>query len=163
MKIEIENKEVTFTEKELDVPLNTLVINNKGRVNTKEMDKYIEIYMSIETTVMTLWKERKNVNDKIVLSAYKSLLRDFDHQQKGSLESEIAKCVKATLLMRKREKLKDFTYGEILSCIYTLIEIIKIHQSQDGIGYLKWVENFFTGNMPTTEKEMTEYMFKNEM
>jgi len=152
-----------FTEEDVTVPLHTLVIDKRTEVKIRNMADYSDVFAAIEGTVVAFWQEETRIHDRDVLSAYTSLLQDFDHQPEGSLASEIAKCVKAILLSRKQEKLKDYTYGEITSCLSMLLTIAKDHQSPDGTGYLKWVKTFFEGNMPMDMNTIIEYMFKNEM
>jgi hypothetical protein len=152
-----------ITEEDVKVPLHTLVIDRRTRVNIGNMADYSDVFAAIEGTVLAFWQEATRIRDKDVLSAYTALLKDFDHQPEGSLASEIAKCVKANLLSRRQEKLKDYTYGEITSCLTKLITIAKDHRSPDGIGYLKWVKTFFEGDMPMDIGSILEYMFTNEM
>jgi hypothetical protein len=152
-----------FTEEDVTVPLHTLVIDKRTAVKIRNMADYSDVFAAIEGTVLAFWQEETRIHDRDVLSAYTSLLRDFDHQPEGSLASEIAKCVKAILLSKKQETQKDYTYGEITSCLSMLITIAKDHRSPDGIGYLKWVKTFFEGDMPMDRNTIIEYMFKNEM
>jgi hypothetical protein len=152
-----------FSEEDVNVPLRTLVIDKRTGVNIWNMGVYAEVFAAMEGTVMVFWAKDRTIRDKDVLSAYTSLLKDFDGQPEGSLAAEIAKCVKAILLSRKQEKLKDYTYGEITSCLSKLIIIAKDHRSPDGIGYLKWVKTFFEGNMPMDRMSILEYMIKNEL
>lgn len=152
-----------ITEEDVSVPLHTLVVDKRIAVNIWNMADYADVFAAIEGTVLAFWDEERNIQDKDVLSAYTILLKDFDHQPEGSLASEVAKCVKAILLSRKQEKLKDYTYGEITSCLSKLITIARDHRSPDGIGYLKWVKTFFEGNMPMDMDAIIGYIFKNEM
>jgi hypothetical protein len=161
--LEENEDECNFTEEEVLVPLHTLVTDKRTTVNIWNMAVYAEVFAVMEGTVLAFWDQKHKLRDKDVLSAYTSLLKDFDHQPKDSLASEIAKSVKAILLSRRQQKLKDYTYGEITSCLTKLITIVKDHRSPDGIGYLKWVKTFFEGNMPTDMESILEYMFTNEM
>jgi hypothetical protein len=151
------------TEEEVRVPLSTLVINKRTPVQIRDMADYGDIFYAIENTVLQIWKEDRRFHDRDVLSAYASLLKDFDHQPDDSLASEIAMAVKAFLLLRKHNKQKEYTYGEITSCLSKLVTIAKDHRSSDGAGYLKWVKTFFSGKMPTSINDIMEYIFKNEM
>ena len=161
--LEENDDEFVFTEEDVSVPLHTLVIDKRTARNIWDMADYADVFAVIEGTVLAFWDEERKIRDKDVLSAYTSLLKDFDHQPERSLASEIAKSVKAVLLSRKQEKLKDYTYGEITSCVSKLLTIAKDHRSPDGIGYLRWVKTFFDGNMPNDKDAIMEYIFKNEM
>ena len=152
-----------FTEEDVSVPLHTLVVDKRIAVNIWNMVNYADVFASIEGTVLAFWDEKHNIRDKDVLSTDTILLKDFDHQPEGSLVSEVAKCVKAILLSRKQEKLKDYTYAEITSCLTKFITIARDHRSPDGIGYLKWMKTFFEGNMPMDMDSIMGYIFKNEM
>jgi hypothetical protein len=151
------------TEEEVRVPLSTLVVNKRTPVQIWDMGDYGDIFYAIENTALQVWLENPALRDHDVLSAYASLLKDFDHQPDDSLASEIAMAVKAFLLLRRHNKQKMYTYGEITSCLSKLVTIAKDHRSPDGKGYLKWVRTFLEGNMPTTLNDILEYMFKNEM
>ncbi len=152
-----------ITEEDVRVPLGILVIDKHTTVNIFDMADYYDVFAAIEGTVLAFWGQERKIRDTDVLFAFTSLLKDFDHQPEGSLASEIAKCVKAILLSRKQEKLKDYTYGEITSCLSKLITIAKDHRSPDGIGYLKWVKTFFEGNMPMDKESILEYLFTNDL
>jgi hypothetical protein len=159
----LKEEEDKYTEEDVKVPLGTLVINKRSAVKIRDMADYSDIFYAIESTVLQVWFEDLRLNDKDVLYAYASLLKDFDHQPDGSLASEIAKSVKAFLLFRKQDKQKDYTYGEITSCLFLLSTIAKDHHSADGVGYLKWIRTFYDGNMPTDVDDILNYILQNEL
>ncbi|KYK32852.1 MAG: hypothetical protein AYK22_01650 [Thermoplasmatales archaeon SG8-52-3] len=157
-------KKEELTEEDVKVPIRKLVLSSKKPVKIRNMEDYADIFFSIENTVFYNWSEFDSVlNDQDVLNAYNQLLEDFDNQKENSLSSEISKSVKAFLLMRKKEGMKDYTYGEIASCVSYIIEIANNHKSPDGLGYLKWIRTFFEGNMPKNIDEIAKYMFENEI
>ena len=151
------------SEEDVKVPLSTLVLNKRTAVKIRDMADYSDVFFAIENTVLLVWEEDRRIRDRDVLFAYTSLLKDFDHQPDGSLASEIAKSVKAILLLRKQNKQKEYSYGEITSCLSMLVSIAKEHSSSDGVGYLKWVTAFLSGKMPTNINDNLEYIFKNEL
>ena len=155
--------EEELSEEDVMVPLDTLVLNRRTPVNIWDMARYSDVFGAIETTVLQVWQDTPKLRDRDVLAAYTLLLKDFDHQPESSLASEVAKSVKASLIFRARDKEKQYTYGEVLSCVSKLVRIAKDHHSPDGRGYLKWVRTFFEGNMPTNLNDILDYMFKNEM
>jgi hypothetical protein len=159
----LKEEEDRYCEEDVKVPLSTLVINKHNAVKIRDMADYSDIFYAIENTVLQVWFEDPRLNDKDVLYAYTLLLKDFDHQQDASLACEIAKSVKAFLLYRKQDKQKDYTYGEITSCLFLLRTIAKDHHSADGVGYLKWIRTFYDGNMPTDVNEIIKYIFQNEL
>ena len=159
----LKEEEDELSEEDVTVPLSTLIINKPTPVKIRDMADYSDVFFAIENTVMQIWEEDRRFRDRDVLSAYASLLKDFDHQPDGSLASEIAKSVKACLLFRKQDKQKDYTYGEITSCLSMLVTIAKDHRSADGVGYLKWVKTFFNGKMSTNVNDILTYIFNNEM
>jgi hypothetical protein len=151
------------SEEDVKVPLSTLVLNKRTAVKIRDMADYGDVFYAIENTVLLVWEEDRRMRDRDVLFAYTSLLKDFDCQPDDSLASEIAKSVKAILLLRKQNKQKDYSYGEITSCLSMLVSIAKEHSSPDGVGYLKWVTAFLSGKMPTNINNILEYIFKNEL
>jgi len=157
------NADDELTEEDVQVPLSTLVINKKTPVKIRDMADYSDIFFAMENTVLDRWLENPTLRDQDVLRAYTSLLKDFDHRPDGTLDAEIAKNVKALLLYRKKDKERDFTYGEVLSCLSMLITIAKQHRSSDGKGYLKWVKIFFDGKMPTNVQDILNYISQNEL
>jgi hypothetical protein len=150
------------TEEEVRVPLSTLVVDKRTPVRIRDMADYGDIFYAIENTALQVWLEDPALRDRDVLSAYASLLKDFDHQPDGSLASEMAMAVKAFLLLRKHNKQKEYTYGEVTSCLSKLVTIAKGHRCADGVGYLKWVKTFFSGKMPTSMNDIMEYISRNE-
>lgn len=159
----LKKEEYLFSEEEIKVPLSKLVINKHNTVKIRDMSDYCDIFHAIENTVLQVWLENSKLKDKDVLSAYASLLKDFDNQPDNSLASEIAKNVKMCLLLRKQDKQKDYTYGEIISCLSMLNTIAKDHHCSDGRGYLKWIRTFYNGNMPTNINDILNYIFQNEL
>ena len=111
---------------------------------------------------MFTWQGKPILKDKTVISAYRKLTKDFDKQKKGSLASEISLHVKAELVRNRIEGGRDYTYGEIMSCLKYLIKIAKNHNSPSGRGYLQWIKTIFEGNMPETGEEILEYILKHE-
>ena len=156
-------KEDEPSEEDVKVPLSTLVLDKRTAVKIRDMADYYDIFFAIENTVLLVWEEDRTMRDRDVLCAYASLLKDFDHQPDGSLASEIAKSVKAILLLREQDKQREYSYGEITSCLSMLVSIAKEHSSPDGVGYLKWVKAFFSGEMSTNVNDILEYIFKNEV
>lgn len=146
----------------MKIPIAKLVINNKKGVKINDMADYYDLFFAIENTTLLYWESHTDITDKDVINAFNRLLRDFDNQKEGTLESEISKDIKVILILRKNDKKEDYTLGEIVSCIILLMKIAKEHQSSNGIGYLKWIRAFFEGRMPLTEEEITEYIFQNE-
>jgi len=151
------------TEEDVRVPLSILVINKKTPVKIRDMANHSDIFFSIENTVFQVWLENPSLGDQDVLQAYTVLLKDFDYQPDDTLASEIAKSVKAILIFRKQDKQRNYTYGEITSCLSLLISIAKEHKSCDGKGYLKWIKTFFDGKMPTDVKDIIDYICQNEL
>ena len=150
-----------ISEINVNQPLENLVGSNKRNVVIEDISDYTEIVYSIESVVLLTWQENPGLNDKKVLSAYNKLKKDFDGQKKGSLADEISKSVKAQLVIGGIEG-DVYTYGEIISCVKTLIKIAKNHRSPNGIGYLHWTKTFFEGNMPETPEDILEYIEKYE-
>ncbi|MDI6902318.1 MAG: hypothetical protein QMC77_01110 [Methanocellales archaeon] len=128
----------------------------------KDMADYYDVFFAVENTTFLYWSSHPDMNDRDVIDAFNSLIRDFNNQKEGSLASEISKGVKAILILRKRNKNRDYTFGEIISCILLLIKLANEHESSDGMGYLKWIKAFFEGRMPKTEEEIMEYILQNE-
>lgn len=153
-----------ITEEDVKVPINELVVGNKKQVNIADMADYADIFFAIENTVLHYWSNiNHDINDQDVLKAYTKLLKDFDNQKEETLASEISKSVKGLLIIRKREKQREYTYGEIISCVLYLRKIAHEHKSSNGVGYLKWVKAFFDGDMPLTVDGIAEYIFQNEL
>ncbi len=158
----LEDEEIT--EEDVKVPINELVVGNKKQVNILDMADYADIFFAIENTVLHYWSDiNQDVNDQDVLKAYNNLLEDFDNQKEETLASEISKSVKGFLIIRAKEKQREYTYGEIISCISYLRKTAHEHKSSDGVGYLKWVKAFFDGDMPLTVDGIAEYIFQNEL
>ena len=151
-------------EEDVKVSINKLVISDKKPIIIRNMEDYGEIFFTIENTVLYCYSEFDfNVNDHEVIKTYNSLLKDFDNQKENTLASEISKSVKAFLIMRRKNGKRDYTYGELTSCVSFLIKIAKNHKSPDGLGYIKWIRSFLEGNMPESIDEIVEYMFQNEI
>lgn len=148
---------------ELTYPLLAeLVKDNKERVDVTAMEKYAEIFFSIEQTILDYWEEHPKLKDKVVLSAFKKLIYDFDSHIETSLAGRISESVKEMLVYMMVKKEKVYTYGEIISCVKLLKKIAKIHKAPHGRGYLYWVRTFLKGSLPQTKKEMREYILKYE-
>jgi transcriptional antiterminator len=152
-----------ITEEEVKAPLGELVINNKKQVKIKDMADYYDVFFAIENTTFHYWIGNPDLNDRKVINAFNHLLRDFDNQKEGGLASEISKSVKAILIWRKRNKDRDYTLGELTSCISLLIKLANEHKSSGGRGYLKWIRAFFEGRMPESEEEIMKYILQNEI
>ena len=139
-------KELELTEEDVKTPISKLVINNKKRVKINDMADYYDIFFAIENTTLLYWNSHPNITDEDVVNAFNKLLQDFDVRDEETLASEISKGVKAILILRKWDKKRDYTMGEIISCVSLLIKLAKEHKSPDGIGYLKWIRVFLKGN-----------------
>ena len=126
------------------------------------MGDYADVFFAIEHVVFAWWESNPRMNDEEVLCTYRTLARKFDGQKEGTLPSEIEKSIKTMLIARKRKGERDYTFGELLSCIDLLIGLVRQHESSDGIGYLKWIKLFFEGRLPEPEEGL-EYILKNEM
>ncbi|MDO9536726.1 MAG: hypothetical protein Q7J68_00215 [Thermoplasmata archaeon] len=157
-----EDDVIVITEDDVKAPLGELTINNKAGVRILDMEDYLDVFFSIERTVMEYWESHPNITDRDVQSTFDSLLRNFDNQKEDTLASEISKGVKAMLILGRRTGNEDYTIGEIFSCIRFLKGIAKNHKSPDGIGYLKWTRAFFEGRMPETPEEIAKYIFEEE-
>jgi transcriptional antiterminator len=131
-----------ITEEEENAPLSELVINSKKQVKIKDMSDYYDVFFAIENTTFHYWIDNPDLNDKKVIKVFSHLIRDFDNQKEEGLASEISKGVKAILIWRKRNKDRDYTFGELTSCISLLIKLANEHKSSDGKGYLKWIRAF---------------------
>ena len=147
-----------ITEADVNRPLAELVENSRGKVVIEDMGDYCDIFFNIESTVLNFWQEKPALKDKMVLSAYHKLKKDFDGQKKGSLADEISKSVKAMLVHNKIEGERGYTYEEIISCVKYLIKLVNQHRSPSRIGYLQWIKTFFEGNMPITDTEISDYI-----
>ena len=147
-----------ITEADVNRPLAELVENSRGKVVIEDMGEYCDIFFNIESTVLNFWQEKPALKDKMVLSAYHKLKKDFDGQKKGSLADEISKSVKAVLVFNKIEGERGYTYEEIISCVKYLIKLVNQHRSPSRIGYLQWIKTFFEGNMPITDTEISDYI-----
>ena len=147
-----------ITEADVNRPLTELVENSREKVVIEDMGDYYEIFYSIEYIVLNFWQKKPALNDKTVLSAYHKLKKDFDGQKKGSLADEISKSVKAMLVHNKIEGERGYTYEEIISCVKYLIKLVNQHRSPSRIGYLQWIKTFFEGNLPQTDKEISDYI-----
>ncbi len=157
------NKKDELTEEDLNIPLRELVINDRRRVRIRDMSDYWDIFFAIERAILAYWEDYCTaLKDRDVIKSLYSLL-DFGEQEEGTLASWIAESLKAMLILRKRTGKKDYKLGEVLSCISLLISLVRTHRSSDGIGYLKWIKNFFEGKMPLTMDEIIDYIRKNEM
>jgi len=150
------------TEANENRPLAELAESGNEKVLFEDIADYYEIFFSIENMVLNIWQKKPFLKDKTVLSAYNKLKNDFDEQKEGSLADEISKSVKALLVQNKLEGGRNYTYGEINSCVKHLIKLVKQHRSPSGIGYLHWIKTFFEGNMPKTDEEIWDYIEKYE-
>ena len=147
-----------ITEADVNRPFAELVKKSRGKVVIEDMGDYCDIFFNIESTVLNFWQEKPALKDKMVLSAYHKLKKDFDGQKKGSLADEISKSVKAVLVFNKIEGERGYTYEEIISCVKYLIKLVNQHRSPSRIGYLQWIKTFFEGNMPITDTEISDYI-----
>ena len=147
-----------ITEADVNRPLAELIESGNEKVLFEDIADYYELFFSIENTVLNIWQKKPFLKDKTVLSAYNKLKKDFDGEKEGSLANEISKSVKALLVQNKLEGERSYTYGEINSCVKHLIKLVKQHRSPSGIGYLHWIKTFFEGNMPETDKEISDYI-----
>ncbi len=152
-----------ITDNDLEKPLAALVNPRKTKVKIKDMADYYEIFFGAERTVLFFSEEFPDMMDKDVISAYSYLLQDFDGQEKDSLADYIAKGIKAQLIFRRRNNKKDYSMGEIHSCLLLLKKLAIQHHSSDGKGYLKWIRAFFEGRLPRTPMENWIYILKNEL
>ncbi len=146
------------TEADVNRPLAELVESGNEKVLFEDIGDYYEMFFSIESTVLNFGQKKPALKDKTVLSAYNKLKKDFDGQKQGSLADEISKSVKALLVYNKIEGERNYTYGEINSCVKHLIKLVKQHRSPSGVGYLYWIKTFFEGNMPITDTEISDYI-----
>ncbi len=164
MASKIEDKSlVDISDEDVKVPVKALVIDDKKRVKIRNMADYADIFFAVEKTTYHCWLLNPKITDRDVISAFNSLIRDFDNQEAGTLAWEISTCVKAFLILRKRKKQRDYTLGEIFSCIAFLIKLAKQHQSSSGVGYLTWIRTFFEGRLPETREENLLYILLNEL
>jgi len=152
-----------ITKVDINRPFAEFVDSNKEKVVVEDDNDYLKILLTIEDVVLFRWQTRPILKDKSVISAYKKLTKDFDNQKKGSLASEISMQVKTELVRNKIKGGRNYTYGEIMSCLKYLIKIVENHHRPDGRGYLYWVKTIFEGNMPETEEEILKYILKHEM
>ncbi len=159
----MDDEEIEITDADVDVPLADLVKNDRRRVKIMDMGDYSDIFYAIESTILDYWAFHPQLKDRDVIKAFNELIRDFDNLKEGTLACEISKEVKAVLVWRRRNNQKDYTYGEIISCLSLLRKLAKIHRSSDGIGYLKWIKAFFEDRLPETEEEIIEYILENEL
>jgi len=90
-------------------PIAELVINNKKRVKINDLADYYDIFFAIENTTLLYCESHTDITDKDVINAFNRLLRDFDHQKEETLASEISKGIKAILILRKKDKKRDYT------------------------------------------------------
>lgn len=157
------SEEIEITDEDVKVPIAKLVANDKKRVKIKDMADYYDIFFAVEKTTFFYWESHPNITDRDVINAFNSIIQDFDNQKEGTLASEISKGVKAILILRKRNKKRDYTSGEITSCISLLINLAKEHKSSDGIGYLKWIKTFFEGDMHITKEGIIRHIIENEI
>ncbi len=142
--------------------MKSLVDPDKTQVDASEMNEYSNIYITIESTVMERQKARPSLKDRNVLSALRKLKKGFEGHKENSLEAKIAKNLKVLLALRREVGEEDYTMGEINSCIMSLIKIVKNHASPSGKGYIRWIEAFFENRLPVTEREISEYIRKEE-
>lgn len=143
-------------------PLTEFVRDDRKRADVREMEKYAEIFFSIEYTILIYWKKHPKLKDKEVISAFKKLKYDFDSHKEQSLAGTISHSVKAMLAHMMVTQKRIYTYGEIISCVSLLKRIAKMHKAPHGRGYLYWVRTFFEGELPETQEEILEYILKYE-
>ncbi|MFQ6128740.1 MAG: hypothetical protein ACE5QW_07555 [Thermoplasmata archaeon] len=159
----MDDEEIEITEEDVRVPIRELAINDRKRVRIRDMADYHDVFFAVENTTLLYWFSHPSLKDKDVISSFDALLREFDAQREGTLASEVSKGVKAILILRKMSNARDYTLGEILSCITFLKRLAKRHKSPNKIGYLRWIKAFFEGRMPETREEIAEYIFQEEM
>jgi len=157
-----EEEEYEITEEDVKVPLIELVTGNKTRVEITDMADYHDVFYAIEYTIFQYWLSHPEIRDKDVYAVFKRLKKTFDKLEEDTLPSEIAKAVKAILIVKKERGQGMYSHGEILSCLMFLTQLARNHRSSDGIGYLKWTAVFFRGEMPETEEEIRQYIRENE-
>lgn len=141
---------------ELFKPLADITIPDRTPANVTQMEKYAEIFFYLEFPILMYWKDHPHLKDKTVISTFKQLIKQFDNDT-DSLAGIISRAVRVEL-MRLNQEGKTFTYGEVISCVRLLKKIAKTHKSPNGRGYLHWVETFFRGQLPETDKEMKAYI-----
>lgn len=143
-------------------PLAELVKPDAGLVDARDMGRYADVFFALEHTVLLLWKSDQRLRDSDVNEAFRSLRNDFDNSEEGSVADELARSVKAMLISRRMKRKGEYTRGEIISCVKLLEGIAKEHENSQGDGYLRWVKTFFEGKLPATQKEIADYITKNE-
>lgn len=151
-----------ISEAEVCLPLAEFVEPDDKPADVHDMGKYSDVFFSIEYVVLSLWKSNPKMKDKEVIKALRILQENFDNHEGGSVADELAKSVKAMLVMRRKKGKRRYTKGEIISCVALLEGIAKEHENSKGDGYLRWVRTFFEGKLPETEEEMFEYAVENE-
>lgn len=157
-----ETEENEITEEDVKVPLSEVVTGNKTRVEITDMADYNDVFYAIENTIYLYWLSHPDIRDKDVYAVFKRLKKTFDNLEEGTLPSEIAKALKAILIVKKYSGEGMHSHGEILSCLMFLTQLARNHRSSDGIGYLKWIATIFRGEMPKTEEEIRQYIRENE-
>ncbi len=145
---------------ELNGPLLEIVNPSKKMVPIHDMNEYKTIFFSIEKPVFDYWKQNSETTDETIIKNLESLKQGFDNPQ-NELGEQIKRSIKTTILLNKDKK--EYSYGDIMSCIVRLKNLAKHHESFDGIGYLKWLERFFEGTIPQTPEEIEEYIKKEEI
>ena len=147
---------------ETEISIGQLISDSRKEVHIEDMADYYDVFFAIEHTTMLYWHDNSKLKDQDVLDALNRLLRDLDDTEEGTLASEISKGLRAILISRQEDILRDYTFGEIRSCVLFLKKIVKSHHSPDGIGYLKWTKAFFEGRLPESPDEIADYILRNE-
>jgi len=148
---------------EIRKPIASLVLPDAAEVDATDMGKYSDIFFALESMIFTGWRQQPSLDDKEVLEALDTALSDLDSQPEGSFAWILATSLKARLMFRKGRGGKDFTMGEIVSCIRLLARIAREHENSTGDGYLRYLRAFFTTGLPETAKEHVDYLVKNEL
>jgi len=141
----------------------SLVLPDATEVDATDMGRYSDIFFALESIVLSGWEQKPSLRDKDVLEAVDTLLSDLDNQPEGSFAWLLATSLKARLMFRKGRGGKDFTLGEVVSCIKLLAHIAREHENSAGDGYLRWVRAFFTTGLPKTSMENLDYLVENEL
>lgn len=148
-------------ERTADLPLRELTENDRKAVDVTKMGEYAIIFFNVEHQIVLYWMEHPHLKDRTVIATLKNLTKNFDKHKESSLAWRISRAVKEGLLISEIEG-RVYTYGEVISCLRLLKRIAKIHRAPHGRGYLFWVQTFFAGKIPETQKEIREYIQKYE-
>jgi hypothetical protein len=150
------------SDEELAAPLSSLADPDRGPVEVGDMAEYPDLFAVLEGTALNFWKAHPEATDELVLDSFNELLGSFDRCREGSLAWEVSRRVKGLLIARAREGKRRYSVGEMNSCLRALIDLAVVHESWDGIGYLKWVRTCLEGRMPRTQAEIASYILQHE-